>query len=327
MNLGILGSGMIVMEFLKIVEELNLESISIFSRKFTKEKKDLLKSYPIKKYYESYDELLNSDIDTVYIALPNHLHFQFAKEALLQNKHVIIEKPITSNYKELEELVDIAKKKKKIILEAVNLHYLPAFIALKQSIENIGNLKIVNFNYSQYSSRYDAFKRNEIHPVFDPEKSGGALMDLNIYNINAMIGLFGSPKNIQYLANIDRNIDTSGIVLYEYPNFKGISIGAKDCKAFSISTIQGDKGCITIKQPLNQMTSYEIEYNDGNCERFHTEDVKHRLYYEFLEFKKIIDGNKYDRSVDMLSISLEVARLMEKARKEEGIFFPSDNEK
>ena len=51
----------------------------------------------------------------------------------------------------------------------------------KASLADIGDVKIVNINYSQYSSRYDAFKRGEIAPAFNPEMGGGALRDLNVY--------------------------------------------------------------------------------------------------------------------------------------------------
>ena len=57
----------------------------------------------------------------------------------------------------------------------------------------------MNFNYSQYSSRYDAFKQGTILPAFDYHKSGGALMDINVYNVNAIISLFGQPVSIGYM--------------------------------------------------------------------------------------------------------------------------------
>ena len=52
------------------------------------------------KVYTDYDELLQSDVDTIYCALPNHLHYEFSKKALENDKNVIIEKPITANSKD-----------------------------------------------------------------------------------------------------------------------------------------------------------------------------------------------------------------------------------
>ena len=97
----------------------------------------------------------------------------------------------------------------------------------------------MNINYSQYSSRYDAFKRGEIAPAFNPEMGGGALRDLNIYNIHLLVGLFGKPHRVEYLPNVERGVDTSGILVLDYGNFKAVAIGAKDCSAEIRSTIQG----------------------------------------------------------------------------------------
>ena len=69
-------------------------------------------------------------------------------------------------------------------------------------------------------------------------------MDLNIYNINLMLGLFGRPKQIHYFPNIDRGIDTSGIAIMDFESFKAACIAAKDCKAPASVMIQGDKGYI-----------------------------------------------------------------------------------
>ena len=105
MKLGILGTGMIVKDLLTTINKLKIESISILGTEQTKKETTILaKQYHLDHCYYDYDEMLRSEIDTVYVALPNHLHFSFAKKALLKGKHVIMEKPITSNVKELEEL-------------------------------------------------------------------------------------------------------------------------------------------------------------------------------------------------------------------------------
>ncbi|MEW9938904.1 Gfo/Idh/MocA family protein [Clostridium butyricum] len=325
MKLGILGTGMIVKDLLSTINKLPIESVEILGTERSKEKTvELYKEYNMKAHHFDYDDLLKSDVDTVYVALPNHLHYEFAKKALENDKHVIIEKPITSNYSELKELIKIASERNLIILEAVNLHYLPAFKELKNSILEIGKPKIVSLNYSQYSSRYDSFKNGIILPAFDYKKSGGALMDLNVYNINFIVSLFGKPKEVQYMANIENKIDTSGILLMDYDEFKAVCIGAKDCKAPVVSTIQGDKGNFRLNMPVGQLVSYELNYNTGECEEFKIENPEHRLYYEFVEFIRIINEKDFVKAKNMLEISIIVSEIMEKARKQQGVIFEND---
>ncbi|MCI8887725.1 MAG: Gfo/Idh/MocA family oxidoreductase [Hungatella sp.] len=325
MKLGILGTGMIVKSVLELIKDLELEEVSILGREASREKTEgLVRQYHLKRAFYDYEELLASDIDTVYVALPNDLHFPFAKKALETGKHVMIEKPITSNGRELEELIAVAKSRGLMIFEAMNVHHLPVFLGLKRDIEKLGNIKIVSFNYSQYSSRYDAFKEGTILPAFDCHKSGGALMDINIYNVHGLVGLFGLPKAARYHANIEKGIDTSGIMVYDYGTFQAVSIGAKDCKAPVCSTIQGDLGAIVMEKPVSQMTEYKILYNDGREELRQFGQEKHRLYYEFAEFIRMVEEKDYERQEELLKLSLDIIKLMTKARMEEGIVFDCD---
>lgn len=117
-----------------------------------------------------------------------------------------------------------------IIVEAVTTRYIPNTLKIKEMFPQLGDIKIVTANYSQYSSRYDALKKGEVLPAFNQDMSGGALMDLNIYNINLMVTLFGTPKSVNYQANIKKGIDTSGILTLDYDSFKCVCIAAKDCK-------------------------------------------------------------------------------------------------
>lgn len=323
MKLGIIGSGMIVHDLLSFVDIIeDIELTAILGRKASQEKIEMLvDKYQIKKAYYDYDELLKDEaIDTVYIALPNHLHYEYTKKALLQHKHVICEKPFTSNVGELEELIALSKQQNCLLFEAITNQYLPTFKEIKEKLPEIGKISIVSSNYSQYSSRYDAFKRGEILPAFDINKSGGALMDLNVYNIHFVVGLFGKPIDVQYYANIEQNIDTSGVLVLVYPTFKAICIGAKDCSAPIMSTIQGDLGCVKIDGPTSVLTDVQILRNGRDCEILATGN-HHRMYSEFKTFAHCIDNRDFDTCAKMLEHSHIVMDILTKARQSANIVF------
>lgn len=324
MKLGILGTGMIVHDLMNTYHELDIDETYVLATERSKEKaQKLIESNHLQGIYYDYDEMLESGVDTIYCALPNHLHYVFCKKALEANKNVIIEKPITANAGELEELIELADKNHLMMFEAMNIHYLPSYLSLKKDIEKLGQIKIVSLNYSQYSSRYNAFKEGTILPAFDYHKAGGALMDLNVYNIHALVGLFGVPVYYKYMANIEKNIDTSGMMLFDYDDFKAVAIGAKDCRAPLMNTIQGNKAAIVVNTPLSQMTQYTINYNDGTSET-KTFETKHRLSYEFKEFIRMIKEKDFNKQREMLQISLDICKLMENGRIQEGIVFDND---
>lgn len=327
MKLAMVGTGMIVHTCFNFFPEIkNLEVEAIVSTPRSEDKAiELCQKHGIKKHYTDIDEMLKDEaIDTVYVGVPNHLHYEVCKKSLEANKNVICEKPFTSNIKELQELSTIADKKKLILLEAISTQYLPNVLKIKELLDEIGHIKIVTANYSQYSSRYDAFKEGNILPAFDYKKSGGALMDLNIYNIHLMVALFGAPLSVHYLANIEKNIDTSGIMTMDYGDFKAVLIGAKDCKAPVATNIQGDKGCIHITSPANVVRRFHLLKNDGSEECFDLQEDQHRMYYEFVEFVKIIENKDFQRAEEMMESSLIVMDLATQARKSAGIEFEAD---
>lgn len=328
MKLGIIGAGMIVKELLRATPYLkDIELEAIFGRKSSEGVMNELKdTYNIKNIFYDYEELLKCDLDAVYIALPNNLHFEFAKKALESNKNVIIEKPMTSTYKEALILSDLARERKLFIFEAITNQYLPNYKKIKELLPTLGNIKIVQCNYSQYSSRYNSFKEGNVLPAFDPNFSGGALMDLNIYNIHYVVGLFGKPKNVEYYPNIERGIDTSGVLILDYDKFKCVCIGAKDCKAPIANNIQGDNGCIYQDTPANVCERFELLMNDGTSSVINENNYEHRMVNEFIEFRDIIKSNNLEKCYKMLDHSLIVTEVQTTARNKGGIVFPADTE-
>ena len=199
MKLGIIGSGMIVYDLLTFIDIIDeIELTAILGRKESQEKiETLINKHHIKKAYYDYDELLNDDeIDTIYVALPNHLHYEYTKKALLHNKHVICEKPFTSTLEEFDILSNYAREHSLFLFEAIVTAHMPNYLKIKEQISRLGTIRMVQCNFSQYSSRYDKFLNGETPNVFSPAFSGGALADINIYNLHFVIGLFGKPLNV-----------------------------------------------------------------------------------------------------------------------------------
>lgn len=315
MKLAALGTGKIVQEFLPMIQQVtDVELVALLSTPRSLDKaKEMQAQYQVQEVYTDYETLLSNEIfDTVYVALPNHLHYQYTKAALLQGKNVICEKPFTLNAQQLQELIQIATEKRLILLEAITNQYLNNFLQIKKDLAQLGKIKIVECNYSQYSSRYDAFKEGKILPAFDPQKGGGALMDINIYNIHFVVGLFGKPEKVQYLANIERDIDTSGILVLDYGAFKAVCIGAKDSTAQIRSVIQGTDGSIEVLGATNEMPRYERR-SKTEIEAVNANLDKHRMYQEFEKFTEVIDQKDLAFALEQLNHSLTVMQVVDQA--------------
>lgn len=316
MKLALLGTGMIVTEVLPVLQEIDgIELAAILSTPRSIEKaQHLAEQYQIPQATSNYEDILaNPQVDTIYVGTPNHTHYTYAKQALLAGKHVICEKPFTLLASELEDLVSIASEKKLFLLEAITNQYLGNFHFIKENLAKLGEIKIVSCNYSQYSSRYDAFKRGEIAPAFNPEMGGGALRDLNVYNIHLVVGLFGQPKTVQYLANIERGIDTSGMLVMDYGQFKCVCIGAKDCGAEIKSTIQGNKGSISVLGSTGGMPAINISLNGQESQNLDLNRPFHRMHDEFVAFEEMISQKDYARAHEALDHSRAVMQILDQA--------------
>lgn len=316
MKLTVVGTGKIVEEALPIITATNgIQVQALVSTPRSQEKaKALADHYRIQDLYTDLEEALtNPNTDTVYVATPNHLHYEMTKAALLAGKHVICEKPFTLKEAQAQELAEIAKRKQLILLEAITNLYLENFTVLKEELANLGDIKVVDCNYSQYSSRYDAFKEGVIAPAFDPEKGGGALRDLNIYNIHLVVALFGLPKTVNYLPNMERGVDTSGILLMDYLDFKVVCIAAKDCSAEVRTTIQGNRGSLIVAGESNTLPQVQVTENGIEPRVINKNGSEHRMAAEFRVFQAIIDERDFERAQEALDHSLKVMKVLDLA--------------
>lgn len=327
MKLGILGSGKIVKEVLPVLKEIeNIEVVGIAARNEEK-LQNLCEEFAIEKYYLSIEALLaDEQIDTVYVALPNNLHFDAMDKAIDAGKDIICEKAFTTNSYETEKIIEKTKEHEVMIVEAISHRFIPNAIEAKKIVDDLGDIKIVSLNYSQYSSRYDKFKEGIIEPVFSLESAGGALIDLNLYNVAFAVDTFGLPKDVKYFANIEKNIDTSGIVILDYDDFKISCIGSKDSAAPMINTIQGTKGTIEIPDALNSFEEFNLEVvgDDGQYSFQFNQEGKSRLYYEFVCIEEILRTRDTKKEKELLEKTRNYMEVITKARFDANIYYPSD---
>ena len=322
-KVGIIGSGFIVPIFIETTMLVKgFKYVGIASPEES-QLKALKEKYPIGYYSLNNDDVLSDpQIDVIYIGVPNGLHYQIAKKALEYGKHVILEKPFVSSYREAKTLIDLAEKKGKIIFDAVTMLHMPNYTKMKELLEKLGSIKMVDIDFSQYSSRYDKFKNGIVLPAFDRKLAGGALMDLGIYNINFVTGLFGAPKNVRYFPNMMKGIDTSGVLMMDYGKFKVSAICAKDCRAPLNVCIQGDKGYLRSEDASSVIASFRHVDNAGKVKEYalnkHSE-IPH--YHEYVVFKKLIRDNDLKKARELNEQTLVSIKVLEKALKSADIKF------
>lgn len=325
MRIGTIGTGFIVDTFLSALANVEgANCVAMYSRK-QESAKPLADKYDIKKVYTNVTDLYqDAEVDVIYIASPNSLHYEQAYQALENEKHVICEKPFTATVQEAKELIQLAKNKQLMLFEAISNIYLPNIDLVKNNLEKLGPVKIVQCNYTQLSSRYFKLLDGELPNVFNPAFGGGVLGDLNIYNIHLVVHLFGKPDQVSYDANLyNGNIDTSGVATMKYPDFMAVCTASKDSLGDNAMLIQGEKGFIKI--PGNSNSCSEVHLSlDGEETRLNAQTNENRLYSEIAAFTAIFADNNLNACYEQLNHTLNVMDVYETARKDAGIAFPAD---
>lgn len=241
MKFGIISTHWMCQDFCDAVSEINGVTInSVYSRDIEKSKEFSIKN-KISNYYDNYNMMLNSDIDAVYVASPNMLHYDHAVTAIISGKHVLIEKPITLNTLELEQLYDLAKKYNVMFLEAMKTMHLNEFKMLQNELKDVFDIKYCNFTQLQYSSKYDAFKEGIIANTFN-NKHGGALYDIGIYCLYYPIALFGTPNSYNVSEHtLVNGVDGSGTLSLIYDDMLVDVTYSKIINGVNKSYIYGSK--------------------------------------------------------------------------------------
>lgn len=230
--------------------------------------------------------------DAVYIGTANHLHYAAAKRALAAGYHVILEKPFTGTAAEARELYALADEKGVVLFEAITIPYLPQFAFLQAELAKIGPVRGAMASFCARSRRYDDFLQGIWSTTFDPACQGGALNDMNVYNLHLLCGLLGAPKAAEYRASRAENgIDTAGTVLLNYGDFTAAALAAKDSEGVNGCVLQGPNGSVVVQGGANALPTVYSTLGGVRGSGTRTDcppAARHRMCYEFAEFARII---------------------------------------
>lgn len=203
----------------------------------------------IPRAYGSYEELLaDSDIDAVYIPLPNHMHAEWSIAAVRAGKHVLCEKPLAMDASEARSIVQAASEADRYVVEAFMYRHHPSWVRVKEIVDSgrIGELLHVQSFFSYFNDDPKNI-RNQV------EAGGGALYDIGCYCINLSRFLYGSEPVVES-ASIQRDASGTDIVTSAIMSFD------RGMATFTCSTrleddqrvhIYGSKGRISIEIPFN----------------------------------------------------------------------------
>lgn len=290
-RLGFIGTSAIAEKFAAAATAAGgYEFEAVYSRK-AETAKAFCQKVPFHKIYTDLEALANDAcVDAVYIASPNSLHESQAMMMLTHQKHVICEKPMTTAPGQCLKLLETAKQRGVILLEAMRPAFDPAYTAIQEALCKLGAIRRVSFSFCQYSSRYDNFKKGIVANVFNPDMGGGSMLDIGIYPIHMLAFLFGRPKLCCCMNfHLDNGVDGLGEIIAAYDDFLAEINYSKITNSFVPSRIEGEAGYMTI-DAIAHPTEVTITYNDKHTETIYKTSAINNMVYEAEAFYKMIQG-------------------------------------
>lgn len=335
-NVGTIGTSWITEQFiqaLKLTRRYHIKGI--YSRN-VKNAEDIAQVYHADYYTDQLNNLLfDPEIEVVYIASPNSLHFEQALRAVKAGKHVIVEKPAFSTVAQWHEVHKAAEEQGVKVFEAALHYHNRNYRRLRQLVRNMqkGHTQPflgANFNIGQYSSKYEQFCRaakgeEDVPNVFNLEYAGGSLMDMGVYPLYVALDLFGMPETLTYNTIKGFNqIDLFGSIVLGYSSAQVNIFVSKAVHSNLMNEIYFDDETIVI-DGITRIAKVKLINKAGQEAKVIDYRPENDMYDELIAFAEVLrDTDNIQQTLryeDWKQMSLQVAQVMEQLRKSANISF------
>jgi len=326
MKLSVVGTSEItekILEAVKLCPEIELDIVC--SRTASKGEM-FIKKYGFRSRVSTVEDLATTNTDAVYIASPNNCHYSQAKILIEHKKHILLEKPFTSNSREMNELIKLAKRNNVVLMEAVVTPTLPNFRKLKEMLQKENEITHVSLAFAKVSSKIDNFLRGETISSFSPEMSGGSLMDLGLYGVWFSVALWGKPNKINHhsVLKLPSYVDGKGTLVLSYDCF---DVEIKHSKISNDGTdahIYTKTKEIIVNYFPTASKIITIDNSNGNTVKDESVVDERSVYcHEMFEFLTCVKEGR-ESTINSLKNTRVVMGILDEARRQANIVFPSD---
>lgn len=176
----VLGTGVIANEMAVALKKIGRNIYAVGNRTYSKAV-DFAKKYGIEKVYDDYNDMFtDSDVDVIYITTPHNTHIEFMKKAIRNGKHILVEKSITLNSRELNKAMELAALHNVVIGEAMTIYHMPVYKKLKEILASgrLGKVNLITMNFGSYK------EYNMNNRFFNRNLAGGAMLDIGVYALS-----------------------------------------------------------------------------------------------------------------------------------------------
>ena len=321
LNWAVLGVGVVANEMAQALHKHGKNLYAVANR--THEKAvAFAEKYSLEKVYDSIDEIFSDkNLDVIYLTTPHNTHYPFMKRALENGKHLLVEKSITLNSRELNEMISLAAEKNLVLAEAMTIWHMPLYKNLWRIIErgDFGKVQIITLNFGSFK------EYNMSNRFFNMNLAGGALLDIGVYALS-IVRSFMAEKPTEILSQWQPSptgSDEMSTILLK--NSRGqlatvaLSVHSKQPKRAVISC---ERGYIEIMEYPRAEKAIFVDAATGEVKEIFAGERTDALFYEFSDMEQAILSS--DASAMKLDFSKDVMEIMTALRKNWHLQYPDE---
>jgi predicted dehydrogenase len=322
---GILGTGWIASEFTQDLLANGMTISAVGSR--TQESTDAYAAkYGIATAHPSYEALVaDPDVDAIYISTPHPFHYDNAKLVLNAGKHALVEKPFTLNAGEAREIVELAKAKNLVVLEAMWTRWLPHMVRIHEIIAagTLGDVRTVIADHDQ------RLPSDPKHRILNPDLGGGALLDLGIYPVSFAWDILGKPTSVTAISTpaASTGVDRQTAILLGYEDGQqAVLHTALDTLGPNTAAVIGTLGRIEIDSVWYTPTSFTVYDERGTVlEQFDQPVISRGMQFEALALEDIVGAGALEGTELSPSETVEIMGTLDEIRRQIGLTYPAEH--
>ncbi|MDR1543530.1 MAG: Gfo/Idh/MocA family oxidoreductase [Prevotellaceae bacterium] len=308
---GIIGAGHIAKKFidgLRLLPNANLYAVASTSQ----ERADNFKAeFGFEKAFYSYKSMVeDKDLDIVYVATTNNLHFEHTLLCLEHNKAVLCEKPFASNYQQVKDMIETARKRNVFLMEALWSRFIPSMIEYKKQVESgiLGKVRQLNCSFGFYK------EFDEKNRVYALELGGGSVPDIGIYPIFLSLYLFGKPEKIQVMSvPAPTGADWTTVMNFSHKNHEISCLSSSFEVCYDNNAkVFGEKGTLILERSFHAPTTITLRNNYGKRTKISVENIGNGYNYEAAETMRCIDLGLIESESMPHSFSLDLIETIDK---------------
>lgn len=321
LNWAVLGTGVIANEMAQALAKMNKKLYAVGNRTYQKAL-DFAGKYEVQKVYEQIDDMfVDEDVDIIYITSPHNTHYQFMKKALKNGKHILVEKSITLNSRELDDMIALAGKNNRIIAEAMTIWHMPVYKKLWEVVQSgeLGKVQMITMNFGSFK------EYNMENRFFNMNLAGGAMLDIGVYALSVVRSFMSEkPDEIvsQWKASLTGSDEQATILLKNRQQQMATVALTMHSKQPKRAMISCEKGYIEIMEYPRADQAIIVDAQTGAVTKLESGTTENALYYEIMDMENAVKTG--DASGMCLEYSKDVMDIMTKLRKDWNLKYPNE---